>query len=205
MPIHAIMRAGSDAKLAAKNRSPYQKIMDILELTCRHHADILGHIDKLVKFRQNSPKCSSLRLMKKILVIHGPNLNLLGLREPAVYGHTSLQQLNEQLQQQAADAGFTLSARQSNSEAELIEAIHAAYTDKTDYLIINPAAYTHTSVALRDALLAVNIPFIEVHISNIYARESFRHHSYFSDIAKGVISGLGTNGYRLALQALILS
>ena len=143
--------------------------------------------------------------MKKILVLHGPNLNLLGLREPAVYGHTSLQQLNQQLQQQAADAGFTLSARQSNSEGELIEAIHAAYADKTDYLIINPAAYTHTSIAMRDALLAVNIPFIEVHISNIYTRESFRHHSYFSDIAQGVISGLGTNGYRLALQALILS
>ena len=109
------------------------------------------------------------------------------------------------MQQQARDCGYDLSAMQSNSEAELIEAIHQAYEHKVAYLIINPAAFTHTSVALRDALLAVDIPFIEVHISNIHARESFRHHSYFSDIAQGVISGLGANGYLLALQAIILS
>ena len=141
--------------------------------------------------------------MKKILVLHGPNLNLLGLREPSVYGLTSLAQLNEELQQHASASGVALIAKQSNSEAELINAIHQASKGNVDYLLINPAAYTHTSIAMRDALLAVHIPFIEVHISNIHARESFRHHSYFSDIAEGVISGLGTNGYVLALDAII--
>lgn len=141
--------------------------------------------------------------MKNILVLHGPNLNLLGLREPIVYGLNSLMQLNEQLEAQAKAAGFNLTAKQSNCEATLIDAIHQAYFDKIDYLIINPAAYTHTSIALRDAILAVKIPFIEVHISNIYARESFRQQSWFSDIATGVISGLGTEGYLLALHAII--
>ncbi|WP_133126715.1 type II 3-dehydroquinate dehydratase [Legionella nagasakiensis] len=141
--------------------------------------------------------------MKKILVLHGPNLNLLGLREPSVYGHTSLNQLNEQLQHQADKHGFVLMAKQSNSESELIYAIHQAQEEQASYIIINPAAYTHTSIAIRDALLAVKIPFIEVHISNIHARESFRHHSYFSDIAQGVISGFGPYGYSLALQAII--
>ncbi len=141
--------------------------------------------------------------MKKILVLHGPNLNLLGLREPAVYGHATLAQLNEQLAQRASKSGFTLAAIQSNSESELINTVHQALTDQTAYLIINPAAYTHTSIALRDALLATQIPFVEVHISNIHARETFRHHSYFSDIAQGVISGFGTQGYLLALQAII--
>ncbi len=143
--------------------------------------------------------------MKKILVLHGPNLNLLGIRETSVYGHTPLAELNERLQKQAGSSDFYLTTQQSNSEAELIQAIHQAREDNTDYLIINPAAFTHTSIAIRDALLAVQIPFIEVHISNIYARESFRQHSYFSDIAQGVISGLGTNGYMLALQSIILS
>ena len=141
--------------------------------------------------------------MKKILVLHGPNLNLLGLREPSLYGSTTLAQLNEQLQKRATAAGFTLTSQQSNSEVELINAIHQTMFDEIDYLIINPAAFTHTSIAMRDALLAVKIPFIEVHISNIYAREPFRKHSYFSDIAEGIISGLGTNGYFLALQAII--
>ena len=141
--------------------------------------------------------------MKKILILHGPNLNLLGLREPSVYGATSLAALNEQLQKHANMADIVLTAKQSNSESELINTIHQASEDKINYLIINPAAYTHTSIAMRDALLAVQIPFIEVHISNVYAREPFRHHSYFSDIAEGVISGLGTNGYLLALQAII--
>lgn len=141
--------------------------------------------------------------MKKILVLHGPNLNLLGSREPSLYGQASLTELDQDLQQQANSRGFSLSSHQSNSESELITSIHRAAVDKVDFFIINPAAYTHTSVALRDALLAVKIPFIEVHISNIYARESFRSHSYFSDIAVGVISGLGTNGYLLALQAII--
>ena len=141
--------------------------------------------------------------MKKILVLHGPNLNLLGLREPSIYGLASLSELNARLQNLALITDFTLVAIQSNSEATLINAIHQAFNDKIDYLIINPAAFTHTSIAMRDALLAVQIPFIEVHISNIYARESYRHYSYFSDIATGVISGLGTNGYLLALQAII--
>ncbi len=141
--------------------------------------------------------------MKKILVLHGPNLNLLGLREPSVYGGTSLAMLNEQLQMLASTCGFELFTKQSNSESELINTIQQASAEKVDYLIINPAAYTHTSIAMRDALLAVQLPFIEVHISNIHARESFRKHSYFSDIAEGVISGLGTNGYLMALNAII--
>lgn len=141
--------------------------------------------------------------MNKILVLHGPNLNLLGLREPSLYGKASLEQLNAKLQKQAAAAHCTLTTQQSNSEAELIDLIQQASRDKIHYLIFNPAAYTHTSIAIRDALLAVKIPFIEVHISNIYAREDFRKHSYFSDIAEGVISGFGTDSYVLALQAII--
>lgn len=141
--------------------------------------------------------------MKKILVLHGPNLNLLGTREPAVYGLETLKQVNEGLKKAANDAGFELSCFQSNSESELIQAIQQAGLDKVDYLIFNPAAFTHTSIALRDAISAVAIPFIELHISNIYAREPFRHLSYFSDIAKGTISGLGVRGYLLALQSII--
>jgi 3-dehydroquinate dehydratase-2 len=141
--------------------------------------------------------------MKKILVLHGPNLNLLGTREPLVYGSLSLSQINQDLIKHATHAGMGIECYQSNSEAELIQAIHQASTAKIDYIIFNPAAFTHTSVALRDALCAVAIPFIEVHISNIYARETFRHHSYFSDIAQGIISGLGTQGYLLALKAII--
>lgn len=142
-------------------------------------------------------------MMKKILVLHGPNLNLLGTREPQVYGTSSLEQINACLIQKANNAGIALSIYQSNSEGELINAIHEAGTNRTNYLIFNPAGYTHTSVALRDALCAVAIPFIEVHISNIYSREAFRHHSYFSDIAKGTISGLGGQGYSLALTSII--
>lgn len=141
--------------------------------------------------------------MKKILVLHGPNLNRLGKREPQVYGSTTLSELNSALAAQAKSAGFNLDVKQSNSEAELIDLIHRASDDRIDYLIINPAAFTHTSIALRDALAATAIPFIEVHISNIYAREAFRQHSYFSDIARGVISGLGVKGYSLALEAII--
>lgn len=141
--------------------------------------------------------------MKKILVIHGPNLNLLGSREPSIYGVTSLDQINLNLIAVAKESGMELSCYQSNAENEIIEAIHQAGRNKVNYFIINPAAYTHTSIAIRDALSAVSIPFIEVHLSNIYSRESFRHHSYFSDIAKGIISGLGAQGYLLALQAII--
>lgn len=142
-------------------------------------------------------------MMKKILVVHGPNLNMLGTREPLVYGNTSLNQINARLTQEAASAGLALLCFQSNSEGELIDTIHQAGRDKTEYIIINPAGFTHTSVALRDALCAVAIPFIEVHISNIHSRETFRHHSYFSDIAQGVISGLGVQGYSLALTSII--
>jgi len=141
--------------------------------------------------------------MKKILVLHGPNLNLLGEREPGIYGPTSLEELNQRLLMDAKKAGFDLTILQNNSESLLIDAVHQALKDKINYIIINPAAYTHTSIALRDALLAVNIPFIEVHISNIFKREAFRHQSYFSDIAEGVICGLGVHGYRWALQAII--
>lgn len=142
-------------------------------------------------------------MMQKILVLHGPNLNLLGTREPQIYGATSLDQVNTYLTQEATNAGLVLSCYQSNSEEKLIDAIHQSSIDKTNYIIFNPAGFTHTSVALRDALCAVAIPFIEVHISNIYSREAFRHHSYFSDIAKGTISGLGIQGYSLALTSII--
>ncbi|MGY5615125.1 type II 3-dehydroquinate dehydratase [Vibrio brasiliensis] len=138
----------------------------------------------------------------RILVLNGPNLNLLGLREPAHYGSSSLTQIVDTLTKQAHEAGVELQHLQSNREHELIEAIHAAY-DNVDFIIINPAAFTHTSVALRDALLGVAIPFIEVHLSNVHAREPFRHHSYLSDKAEGVICGLGAQGYEFALSAAI--
>lgn len=135
----------------------------------------------------------------QILVIHGPNLNLLGTREPAVYGSTTLDQINAELAKIAADAGAKLESFQSNHEGALIDRVHAARLDGTDFVIINPGAFTHTSVALRDAFAGVAIPFIEVHLSNVHRREPFRHHSYFSDLAEGVIVGLGADGYRLAL------
>ncbi len=138
--------------------------------------------------------------MKAILVLHGPNLNLLGSREPEVYGSTTLEEINANLTALAQKNGASLSCFQSNSEAALIDRIHQARTDGTQFIVINPAAYTHTSVALRDALAAVAIPFIEVHLSNVHARESFRRASYFSDLAIGVISGLGTSGYEFAVQ-----
>lgn len=136
----------------------------------------------------------------KILVLHGPNLNMLGMREPGHYGHDTLPQINERLQRMAQDAGAALEAFQSNGEAELIDRVQRAKSEAVSFIMINPAAYTHTSVALRDALAAVAIPFIEVHLSNVFAREPFRHHSYFSDLAVGVISGLGAKGYELALE-----
>lgn len=139
--------------------------------------------------------------MASILVIHGPNLNLLGSREPEIYGAETLEDINQSLTAQAADAGHSLSAVQSNAEFELIQHIHDAKQDDVSFIIINPGAFTHTSVALRDALLGVEIPFIEVHLSNVFAREAFRHHSYFSDIAEGVICGFGSKSYQLALQA----
>jgi 3-dehydroquinate dehydratase II len=136
----------------------------------------------------------------QILVLHGPNLNLLGTREPEVYGAQTLPQIDAELSAIAADAGATVVSFQSNHEGALVDRIQAARSDGTGFIVINPAAYTHTSVAIRDALAGVALPFIEVHLSNIHRREPFRHHSYLSDLAVGVICGLGANGYRLALR-----
>jgi 3-dehydroquinate dehydratase-2 len=141
--------------------------------------------------------------MVDILVLHGPNLNLLGQREPHLYGHTTLADINSQLVAQAEQSGYQLQTLQSNWEGALIDRIHQAMTDGTRMVIINPAALTHTSVGLRDALLGTALPFIEVHLSNVHAREAFRHHSYLSDKAIGVICGLGAAGYGYALQAAI--
>ncbi len=135
-----------------------------------------------------------------ILVLHGPNLNLLGTREPDVYGRITLAQIDEDLAKIAAQAGVALHSLQSNHEGVLIDRIHIARSDGTRFILINPGGLTHTSVALRDALAAVALPFIEVHLSNIHRREAFRHHSYLSALAEGVICGLGADGYRLALQ-----
>ncbi len=138
--------------------------------------------------------------MAHVLVLNGPNLNLLGTREPHLYGATRLEEIEQALAERAEAAGHRLSCFQSNAEHALVERIHAAREEGVDFILINPAAFTHTSVAIRDALSAVAIPFIEIHLSNVYAREPFRKHSYFSDIAVGVISGLGAQGYHLALE-----
>lgn len=140
---------------------------------------------------------------KSILVLHGPNLNLLGLREPEHYGNLTLTTIDERLKSLAQQNNLTLETCQSNSEAEIVAKIQSLAINMVDFIIINPAAFTHTSISIRDALSAIKTPFIEVHLSNVYARESFRHHSYFSDIAVGVISGLGADGYIAALQYAI--
>ena len=139
--------------------------------------------------------------MATYLVLHGPNLNLLGIREPGIYGSTSLADIDQRLLEQATNAGDHLLSLQSNAEYELIDRIHAASHEGVDFILFNPGAFTHTSIALRDALLGTGIPFIEIHLSNVHAREEFRSQSYFSDIARGVISGLGPIGYELALSA----
>ena len=141
--------------------------------------------------------------MASILVINGPNLNLLGKREPEVYGSQSLDDINIELSAQMKNAGHHIQFLQSNAEYEIIDRIHEAKNDGTDFILINPAALTHTSVALRDALLGISIPFIEIHLSNVYAREEFRQHSFISDIAVGTITGLGPIGYSLALKAAL--
>lgn len=141
--------------------------------------------------------------MPHILVLHGPNLNMLGTREPSIYGSETLDDINKRLLTSAKDNAFSLDHFQSNAEHLLIDRIHQAKLSDVDFIIINPAAFTHTSVAIRDALLAVSIPFIEVHLSNVHSREAFRHHSYFSDIALGVICGLGSTGYDFALNKAI--
>lgn len=142
-------------------------------------------------------------IMPKLLLLNGPNLNLLGTREPEKYGNKTLASIEQQLSAYAKTKQVELTCFQSNAEHELIEQIHCCRTNKIDFIIFNPAAFTHTSIALRDALLAVDIPFIEIHLSNTHQREKFRQHSYFSDIAVGVIIGLGSTGYQLALQAAI--
>ncbi len=139
--------------------------------------------------------------MAKILVLHGPNLNMLGLREPDIYGSTTLDEINEHIKSFATAAGHKLAVFQSNAEHELIDRIQSVKTKKIDFIIINPGAFTHTSVAIRDAFLSVSIPFIEVHLSNIFAREEFRKNSYLSDIAVAIVSGMGAFGYEAALQA----
>ncbi len=138
-----------------------------------------------------------------VLVLQGPNLNLLGTREPDIYGHETLDDIHAKLLAQAQEANVALSTFQSNHEGEIIDRIQAAKKEGVTFIIVNPGGYSHTSVAMRDALVGVSIPFIEVHLSNIHQRESFRHHSYFSDVAVGVICGLGSIGYELALQAVI--
>ena len=150
--------------------------------------------------KARSPSAQSPR---KVLVLHGPNLNLLGTREPQIYGGETLEDIGRRLVAQAADGGIKLDSFQSNSESELIERVHKARQSGVDFMVINPAAFTHTSIALRDALAAVRIPFIEVHLSNVHARESFRRHSYFSDLAVGTICGLGSRGYEYALAYAI--
>lgn len=139
--------------------------------------------------------------MASILVINGPNLNLLGKREPEIYGSQTLDDINASLKKQAEAEGHDIAFVQSNAEHELVDAIHQAQKQDVGFIIINPGAFTHTSIALRDAMLGVSIPFIEVHLSNVYAREDFRKHSFLSDIARGCIVGLGAQGYELALQA----
>ena len=141
--------------------------------------------------------------MSKILILNGPNLNLLGTREPEKYGLDTLEQINQRLTDGASTAGHSADCFQSNAEHDLIQRIHDAKQEQVDFIIFNPGAFTHTSVAIRDALLGVAIPFIEVHLSNVHAREEFRRHSYFSDIADGVICGFGANSYNLALEAVI--
>ncbi|HWK71195.1 type II 3-dehydroquinate dehydratase [Pollutimonas sp. M17] len=144
-------------------------------------------------------------MAQHILVLHGPNLNLLGTREPEVYGRHTLADINQRLAQLATESGARCVAFQSNHEGELVDRIQAARQDQTDFIIVNAAAYTHTSVALRDALCAVEIPFVEVHLSNVHQRESFRHHSYLADKAQGVIAGLGIFGYEAALRYALAS
>lgn len=148
----------------------------------------------------SSPPTTTEPKSSRILVLHGPNLNLLGTREPGIYGSDTLSDINSRLEAKARAAGALLSSFQSNTEGELVGRVQQAAHDGTVFIIINPAAFTHTSVALRDALAAVKLPFIEVHLSNVFAREAFRHHSYFSDLAVGVVCGLGARGYELALE-----
>jgi 3-dehydroquinate dehydratase II len=153
--------------------------------------------------RGNFGQTAAILMNKTIWVLHGPNLNLLGTREPGVYGSTTLAEIDRMLADEGAAAGVNVASFQSNHEGALVDRIHAARDADVAFIVINPAAFTHTSVAIRDALAGVGIPFVEVHLSNVHKREPFRHHSYFSDLAVGVIAGLGPTGYRCALQFAI--
>lgn len=166
-------------------------------------AAICGKLAAMSPSRSKPEKSRSGRKAAHVLVVHGPNLNLLGTREPQVYGTETLAAINKRLSALARESGAKLSVYQSNSEGELVDRVQAAYRDGVDFIVINPAAYTHTSVALRDALSAVGIPFVEIHLSNVHARESFRRRSYFSDAAVGVICGLGSGGYDAAVDFAI--
>ncbi|MDE0309174.1 MAG: type II 3-dehydroquinate dehydratase [Acidiferrobacterales bacterium] len=141
--------------------------------------------------------------MSNILVLHGPNLNLLGTREPEHYGRVTLEEINERAARIAKDAGFGVIARQSNAEHEIVNVLQDAVASDVRFVVFNPAAYTHTSVAIRDAMIASDIPFVEVHLSNVFSREEFRHHSYLADIAQGVICGFGVQGYEFAMQVAV--
>ena len=158
---------------------------------------------KQTRSQKSAGKSADAGSEARILVLHGPNLNLLGAREPEVYGHTTLADIHATMENRARAAGVRLESFQSNHEGELIDRVQSAREQGVGFIIINPGGYTHTSVALRDAFAAVAIPFIEVHLSNVHAREAFRKHSYFSDIAVGVIAGLGAQGYELALEAAL--
>ena len=147
-----------------------------------------------------SPKNPQQRGAGRILVLHGPNLNLLGTREPSIYGSDTLSDINGRLTERAREAGRSVDTFQSNSEGDLVNRVQQAAGDGTSFIIVNPAAFTHTSVALRDALAAIKVPFIEVHLSNVFSREPFRHHSFFTDVAVGMICGLGPRGYEMALE-----
>jgi 3-dehydroquinate dehydratase II len=160
---------------------------------------------KKTSAKTDSTKDPGTALNARILVLHGPNLNLLGTREPEVYGQTTLADIHAVMEARAHAVGVQIESFQSNSEGGLIDRVQAAGAEGIEFIIINPGGYTHTSIALRDALAAVRIPFIEVHLSNIHAREPFRHHSYFSEIAVGTICGLGAQGYALALEAALAS
>jgi 3-dehydroquinate dehydratase-2 len=157
----------------------------------------------MIRAKRDSRRTGQEPARPKILVLHGPNLNLLGTREPEIYGRTTLADIHLAMESRARAAGVSLDSFQSNSEGELINRVQAARSEGVGFIIINPAGYTHTSVALRDALAGVAIPFIEVHLSNVFAREPFRHHSYFSDLAVGVVTGLGAHGYELALEYVL--
>jgi 3-dehydroquinate dehydratase-2 len=162
-----------------------------------------AELDSILSFRQTAALSRQSDPMAKLLVLHGPNLNLLGSREPEVYGHTTLADIEQALAAQAAAAGHALESLQSNAEHVLVDRVQAARTDGTAFILINPAAFTHTSVALRDALAAVAVPFIEIHLSNPHTREPFRQHSYFSDKAVGVVCGFGADSYRYAMDAAL--